>query len=125
MTWLLVGLGGAMGATARHAVNRVLMMSVATTGFPFGTFLINVVGSGLIGLIAGCAAGGRIAISNEARTFLMVGFLGGFTTFSSFSLDTLTLLKGGEVMLAVANVAGQVGLSLLAVLLCYRLGLRL
>jgi CrcB protein len=123
MSWLLVGAGGAMGAMARHALNRWILTSLWLTDFPAGIFLINVGGSGLIGVFAGIVAAGRMSVSADTRLFLSVGILGGFTTFSSFSLDTLALMKAGHVTLAVANVLGQVVLSLLAVLLGYRLGL--
>jgi CrcB protein len=86
---------------------------------------VNVLGSAAIGLLAGLLAGSRLDLSVEARTFLFVGVLGGFTTFSAFSLDTLTLVRGGQAMLAAWNVAGQVGLSLLAVGAGYRVGLML
>ena len=96
MTWLLVGSGGAIGAMARHAINRWWLSSYVVTDFPAGSiFLINVAGSGLIGVIAGVVAADRLSISSEARTFFAVGLLEGFTTFSSFSLDTLTLMKAG------------------------------
>ena len=125
MTWLLIGVGGGLGAIARHATNRLLIGLAMSAQFPLGIFVINVVGSGLIGLIAGAVAGSRISLSTEARAFLTVGVLGGFTTFSSFSLDTLTMIKGGHLAMALLNVLGQVGLSLMAVLLGYRLGLAL
>jgi CrcB protein len=90
--------------------------------FPTGIFLINVVGSVVIGAIAGVLASGRVHWSIEARTFVVVGILGGFTTFSSFSLDTLALARDGHVGLALWNVAGQVGLSLLGVWAGFRVG---
>lgn len=121
-TWLLVGVGGAIGAVARHAVTAVLLRVSSLAPFPAAIFVVNVVGSGLIGLLAGVAAGGRIHVSADWRTFLAVGVLGGFTTFSSFSLDTLTLVRGGSLGQALANVTGQVLLSLLAALVGYRVG---
>jgi CrcB protein len=107
---------------ARHGLNHVVHRMAGTPGFPVGIFLVNVIGSGLIGLLAGFIAGGRVHVSVEWRTFLVVGVLGGFTTFSSFSLDTLALVRGGHAGQAAWNVIGQVVLSLLAVMLGYRAG---
>ena len=121
-TWLLVGVGGAIGAVARHAVTGVVLRASSLAPFPAAIFIVNVVGSGLIGLLAGVAAGGRIHVSPDWRAFLAVGVLGGFTTFSSFSLDTLTLARGGYFAQALTNVVGQVVLSLLAALVGYRIG---
>jgi CrcB protein len=115
MTWLLVGLGGALGSIARHGLNHIVHQRQLSSTFPLGIFVINVAGSAIIGLIAGLIASGRVSMSFEARTFLIVGLLGGFTTFSSFSLDTLALVRDGHLASAIWNVAGQVGLSLMAV----------
>lgn len=120
MTWLLVGIGGAVGALARHAVNSLVHRYGAT--FPWGIFIINVSGSLVIGLLAGLLAAGRIHMGAQARVFVIVGVLGGFTTFSSFTLDTLTLIRAGHIWQAAGNVAGQVGLSLLAVMLGFSVG---
>jgi len=122
MTWLLVGVGGAIGAMARHALNHFVHQRWVSSVFPTGIFLINVIGSVVIGAIAGVLASGRVHWSIEARTFVVVGILGGFTTFSSFSLDTLALARDGHVGLALWNVAGQVGLSLLGVWAGFRVG---
>jgi CrcB protein len=121
MSWLAVGAGGALGAMARHALNGWVLRLNLAPGFPAGIFVVNVVGSAAIGLLAGLIASGRLHVSADARTFLMVGLLGGFTTFSSFSLDTLALLRTGQPGLAVVNVIGQVAVSLLAAALGYRL----
>ena len=122
--WLLVGVGGAIGAVARHAVTGMVLRTLRPPQFPaaMAILIVNVAGSGLIGLLAGVAAGGRIHVSPDWRAFLAVGVLGGFTTFSSFSLDTLTLARGGYLGQAMANVIGQVVLSLLAALVGYRVG---
>jgi CrcB protein len=124
MTWLLVGLGGALGTIARHAVSRAIQLRHPTGTFPLAIFLINVAGSLVIGLVSGVIVSGRWHASLEARTFLIVGVLGGFTTFSSFSFDTLALVRGGHHGLAFANVAGQVILSLIGVWLGFRFGAR-
>jgi len=122
MTWLLVGVGGAIGAIARHALNHLVHQRWVSSPFPLGIFLVNIIGSIVIGAIAGVLASGRVHWSMPARTFVVVGILGGFTTFSSFSLDTLALARDGHVGLALWNVAGQVGLSLLGVWAGFRLG---
>jgi CrcB protein len=120
--WLLVGVGGALGAMARHGLNHVIHQRALSSTFPTGIFLINVSGSILIGVLAGLLASGRMHLGIEARTFLIVGVLGGFTTFSSFSFDTLALIRDGHQMQALWNVAGQVGLSLVGVWIGFRLG---
>ena len=121
MIWLLVGLGGALGSIARHGLNHVIHQRNLSSTFPIGIFVINVLGSAVVGAIAGLIASGRWPATYEARVFLLVGLLGGFTTFSSFSLDTLALFRDGHVSEAILNVAGQVGLSLLGVWAGYRL----
>ena len=121
MLWLLVGGGGAIGAIARHGLNRLIHQQNLAGTFPLGIFVINVLGSALVGMISGLIVSGRWSLSVEARTFLIVGVLGGFTTFSSFSLDTLVLARDGHLGQALWNVAGQVGLSLFAVWLGFRM----
>lgn len=121
MAWILVGAGGAIGAIARHGLNGLLLRLGPVTPFPYGIFVVNVVGSLAIGLLAGLATSTRFNVSDDARLFLAVGVLGGFTTFSSFSFDTLTLVRDGHVGLALANAVGQVVLSLVAVAVGYRL----
>jgi len=121
MIWLAVGAGGALGAMARHAINHYVHQRALTSTFPTGIFIVNVAGSFAIGLLAGALAGNRFHLSHPARTFVVVGFLGGFTTFSSFSLDTLALIRDGHSGQAFWNVAGQVGLSLLGVWAGFRL----
>jgi len=123
MIWVLVGVGGALGAMARHGLNGLIHRQLLSAVFPHGIFVVNVIGSALIGLIAGVVASERIPVSPELRTFLVVGILGGFTTFSSFSLDTLTLIRTGHLGLAIWNVVGQVGLSLVAAGIGFKIGL--
>ena len=115
MSWFLVGLGGALGSMARHGLNHVVHQRQMGSTFPLGIFTINIAGSIVIGVLGGLIASGRWTLSLEARTFLIVGLLGGFTTFSSFSFDPLTLLRYCHIWQAVWNVVGQVGLSLLGV----------
>ena len=121
MIWLAVGAGGALGAMARHGLNHLVHQRALGAAFPYGIFIINVAGSFAIGVVAGLVAGHRVEMSYAARTFVIVGFLGGFTTFSSFSLDTLALARDGHAGLALLNAAGQVVLSLAAVWAGYRL----
>ena len=110
MHYLLVFLGGGLGASIRHAVNMACA-KVLGTAFPYGTFIINISGSTVMGLIAG-----YLAFKGEAsqpwRLFLMTGILGGYTTFSAFSLDTALLYERGEIALAAVYVVGSVGLSI-------------
>jgi len=110
-TYLWIGLGGALGSIARHWCNGVVAMT-AGAAFPWGTLAINVLGSIVIGFAAATMHdGGRFPVSDDARLFLMVGLCGGYTTFSAFSLQTLTLIQGGQWLPA----AGNIGLS---VILC-------
>ena len=110
MSYLLVFFGGGLGAALRHLVN-VLCARCIGTGFPWGTFIINISGSTVMGLIAG-----YLAFKGEAsqhwRLFLMTGILGGYTTFSAFSLDTALLYERGELGLTALYVLGSVGLSI-------------
>jgi len=110
-----VALGSALGGVARYWCSGIVAQQVGET-FPWGTLIVNVVGSFLIGLIATVSGtDGRFIIPAEARQFMMVGILGGFTTFSSFSLQTLTLARDGEWLLAGANIVGSVVLCLIMV----------
>jgi CrcB protein len=110
----LVFLGAGLGGVLRHGVNH-LALRWPLAGFPYGTLVINVVGSGLMGLVAGWFAfrAGEGA-SQDVRLFLATGILGGFTTFSAFSLDAVLLWQRGEAMLAGAYVVGSVVASLVA-----------
>ena len=114
MSWILVGAGGALGSIARHGLNQWIQ-SRPLAVFPLGIFLINVLGSIAMGALAGAVASARWPASADVRTFLMIGVLGGFTTFSSFSLDTLTLIRNGQIGFAALNVGGQVLFSLVGV----------
>jgi CrcB protein len=121
MIWLAVAIGGALGSMARHGVN-VFFAHVLERPVPYATAAVNLVGAAVIGLLAAVIATGRVHMSPELRTFIFVGILGGFTTFSSFMLDTFTLGHGGEHTLAFWNVALQTGFGLLAVWAGFRLG---
>lgn len=118
--WLAVAAGGALGAVLRYGVIQQLMMRLHPQPFPFGTMLVNIIGSALIGvLMAKYAAGG---LSDHARLLLVTGVLGGFTTFSAFSFDVLELLQRGQHTQAAAYIAGSVVLSLAACALGYFYG---
>ena len=119
MTWLAVGVGGAAGSLARHGVN-ILFGRVFERAIPYATGTVNLIGSLVIGLLAGLIASGRLQMSIESRTFVFVGLLGGFTTFSSFMLDSFTLGHGGEQAVAFWNVVLQTALGLVAVWAGYR-----
>ncbi|KFN48710.1 fluoride efflux transporter CrcB [Arenimonas composti] len=115
--WLWVGLGGALGAIARYGVSLALAGSAAR--FPWPTFAVNVLGCLLIGLVAGVLA--RAPDGDTLRLFVVTGVLGGFTTFSAFGLETLTLMRRGDAALAAVYVLGSVGVCLFAVWLGSRL----
>jgi len=110
MNYLLVFVGGGLGASLRHAVNMAAAKAFGT-GFPYGTFIINISGSIVMGLIAGYLAF-RGEATQHWRLFLMTGILGGYTTFSAFSLDTALLYERGALGLAAFYVLGSVGFSL-------------
>jgi len=108
---LLVFVGGGVGSVARYLLATAVQRN-APEGFPFGTFLVNLIGCFAIGVV-GALGLERAALSPEARTFLMVGILGGFTTFSSFAWETLGLLSVRDVFRAALYVGGSVVLGLL------------
>jgi CrcB protein len=108
-SFLLVGLGGAIGAMARHGAN--IAIGSLPNGFPAATLLVNVTGSVAMGLLVGYLAQATPQYQSEIRLFLAVGVFGGFTTFSSFSLDTITLIERGDSFLAFVYVAGSVLLA--------------
>lgn len=109
---LLVAAGGAIGAALRHLVNLGSLRAFGP-GFPWGTMGINAAGSLAMGLFVGLLAA-RADASNELRLFVATGVLGGFTTFSAFSLDFATLYQRGEVAAAFAYAGASVALSLAA-----------
>ena len=115
MIWLAIAVGGALGSVARHGVNMLIHSRWPLTRFPLATLVVNVVGCLIIGLLAGLVMSERIQLRYVWREFLFVGILGGFTTFSTFGLDTLTLARTHSATAAMWNVAGHVALGLLAV----------
>lgn len=109
MNYLLVFVGAGLGGVLRHIVN-MLTLRWFGPGFPAGTFLINITGSIVMGLVVGFLAT-RDMPSVELRLFVATGILGGYTTFSTFSLDTITLWQRGELAAAAAYVIGSLVLS--------------
>lgn len=115
--YFLIALGGGLGSVSRFAVNGFVSSHWGAT-FPWGTFVANVTGSFIIGFFFTLTEpGGRVFASSDTRQFFMTGFCGGYTTFSSFSLQTLSLAREGEWWRAGANVAGSVFTCLFAVVL--------
>ncbi len=114
MTYLVVGLGGAIGSMTRHWLSGVIAAS-AGEAFPWGTVTVNVTGCFLIGVVATLTApDGQLVASATVRQFMMVGILGGYTTFSAFSLQTVTLMQAGQWLAAGANIGASVVLCLMA-----------
>jgi CrcB protein len=111
--YALVALGGAIGSVGRFWLAGAVAR-VAGADYPWGTILINILGSCLIGWLAGIIVPGRMANADSLRAFAMAGVCGGFTTFSSFSLQTVELLRGGHPWGAAANVAMSLCLCLAA-----------
>lgn len=114
-TYLLVALGGAVGTTGRYFISGLVARLIGET-FPWGTLLINVTGSFIIGFFAALTGpDGRLYVGSSGRQFVMTGICGGYTTFSSFSFQTLNLMNDGEWFRASANIGASVALCLIAV----------
>jgi len=123
-TCLLVTLGGAIGTFARYALS-ILAMPISRQ-LPWGTIGINITGSFIIGFIGTLTlATGRYPVSENIRLFAMVGFCGGYTTFSAFSLQTLDLLRSGAITRAGLNIVLSVALCVAAVALGHLIAARL
>ena len=121
---MAIAVGGALRSLARHGVNQVVHGRWRGTRFPLGTAADNLVGCFIIGLLAGLLASDRMALRETTRQFIFVGLLGGFTTFSTFGLDTLTLARGGSSTQAALNIALQVVGGLVVVWAGYAIGMR-
>jgi CrcB protein len=119
----LVALGGAFGSILRWGLSGAVQRWTGSA-FPWGTFAVNAAGSLAIGLI-GALALERVLVSPATRLFSIVGVLGGFTTFSAFSYETLALLRDGQWAAAAGYAGGSVGVGLLAAFAGYALGMRI
>jgi fluoride exporter len=123
--YVWIAAGSALGGMARYWLSGVVANSIGET-FPWGTMIINILGSLVIGCFATLTGpDGRIFIGALPRQFVMIGICGGFTTFSSFSLQTLNLVNGGEWLYAGMNVVGSVVLCLVAVWLGHAIAVAL
>lgn len=118
--YLLVGLGGFLGANARFIVAR-LSAQIFGIAFPYGTFIINITGSFLLGLIGTLLAQRTILYDEEIRLAVSIGFLGAFTTFSTFEFESHSLFDNGNWMLGLTNLLASLFVGLIAV----RLGINL
>ena len=114
--FLLVGLGGAIGAICRHFI-AVMWKS---NGFPFSTLMINIIGSLIIGIILALSEKNNL-ISDELKLFLATGICGGFTTFSTFSLENMLLIKGGNYALAAVYIFTSIVVCILATFVGFKL----
>jgi CrcB protein len=115
IAYVWIAIGSALGGAARYWCSGIAARWIGET-FPWGTLIVNIAGSFVIGFIAAATGpGGRFFLPSLARQFAMVGFCGGFTTFSSFSLQTLTLMNDGEFLYAGTNIVISVAACLLSV----------
>jgi CrcB protein len=112
MNVLLVGLGGAIGSVGRYLIGAWFQGMVGNPGFPWGTFLVNVIGALLIGVAFGLSKDGPL--SSQAWTLVVIGALGGYTTFSTFALETLEQFADGRVGGGLLNAFGQLAVGLVA-----------
>ena len=115
LAYFLIAIGSALGGMGRYCLSGVITTLTGGT-FPYGTMLVNITGCLVIGFFATLTGpDGRLLVRTPARQFVMVGVCGGYTTFSSFSLETLYLMRAGEWIPAAANALGSVLLCLLSV----------
>ena len=119
MNLLLVAIGGALGSVSRAVVSTLVLRATGSL-FPFGTFAVNLAGCVVFGAIVG-AAEQRFVLTPDVRAFVLVGVLGGFTTFSSYTFESFALLRDGQLAAAVVNVVGQVVAGLLGFWFAYAL----
>ncbi len=111
---LVIGAGGFLGAVGRYLLSGIAQWISDSVVFPFGTLAVNAVGCFLIGALSYLVET-RGAFSENERAFLIIGVLGGFTTFSAFANESVNLLRDGETVWAAVNVSAQIVLCLLAV----------
>ncbi len=117
INYLIVSFGASIGGALRYSISSYIQKNISIL-FPYGTLVVNVVGSFILGIIM-FYLNEKELIGNDLRLFLSVGFCGGFTTFSTFSLETLNLFRDSEFVLAFYNVALNVVLCLLGIYLAY------
>jgi CrcB protein len=113
----LVAIGGAIGSVSRYVVSTAILR-ISGSLFPIGTFAVNLVGCVAFGAVIG-AAEQRFILTPEARAFLLVGVLGGFTTFSSYAFESFALMQDGQFAVAALNIVGQVVAGLLGFWVAY------
>ena len=113
-SFIIVAFGGAIGSAFRYLFGTWIQTFSKSIDFPYGTLAVNLVGCFVIGFLAQLAEA-RGAFTSEARLFVFIGILGGFTTFSSFANDTVNLMRGGELVNALANVGANVIFGLILV----------
>jgi CrcB protein len=114
-TYLWIAIGGALGSMARYGMSSLIAARFGEV-FPWGTLIVNISGCFVIGFFAGLTGpDGRVIVAPDLRTFVTVGICGGYTTFSSFSLQTLNLLREGDLLRGGANMALSVAACMLAV----------
>ena len=111
---LLVGLGGFIGSVLRYLASGYVQQSANSIDFPYGTLAVNVIGCFILGFLSQLAET-RGVFTSESRSFVFIGILGGFTTFSSFGSETLNLARDSQMMSALANIGANVILGLIAV----------
>jgi fluoride exporter len=117
----LIAFGGAIGSVLRYWMS-IGVYALCGRDFPYGTLAVNVIGSFIMGFLAMFFIERFVEVAGELRSLLLIGFLGGFTTFSSFSIETLNLFESGELLRAGLNIILSVGLCLIAVWLGSKLG---
>ncbi len=117
---ILVAMGGAIGSMARYGVSSLVVKQVNPVNFPWGTFSVNILGCMLAGVFL-LVAESMQSISQEARLFVVTGLLGGFTTFSAFGIETLGLLRRGEMLIAISYASLSIIVGVLAMWLSYSL----
>jgi CrcB protein len=110
---VLIAIGGALGSVARYLFSSAVLRATGSL-FPAGTFAVNAVGCFVFGIVAG-AAEQRVALPPEVRAFVLIGILGGFTTFSSYSFESFTLIRDGQFLWASINLVGQVAIGVVGV----------
>jgi len=117
LNYIIVSAGAAIGGALRYGISSYIQRNISVV-FPYGTLVVNVVGTFILGIIM-FYLNEKEFIGNEFRLFLTVGFCGGFTTFSTFSYETLTLFRDSEFGLAIYNVVLNVVLCMIGVYLAY------